>query len=80
MKNITTLFLLLCLGASCSKETVKTPGQVTADEINSVAKQRSITHVEIFLSGISNSGGAVTFTLEGQFLVTGGSYYNLEKL
>jgi len=80
MKKLSFIFTLLYLLASCSKETVKTPGQITADEINSVAKQHSITYVEIWATGFS-SGGPVTFTLEGQYIVTNGTrYYNLEKL
>jgi hypothetical protein len=80
MKKLTTLLLLLGLVMSCSKETAKTPGQVTADEINSVAKQNSITKVVIFIPGYSIGSKPDSFSLDGQYLLSGGRYYNLEKL
>jgi hypothetical protein len=89
------LILLVSFLISCSKETVKTPGQVTADQINSALSGTNITHAWIYewngtyFSSSFSYGANITFLIKGQFVIvtvsyTGGSfnsyYYNLEKL
>ncbi len=80
MKRTIIFFLSIILLSSC-KETVKTPGQITADEISAVAKQHSITNVAIGDPATGFVAGPVPFTLSGQYLITNGVfYYNLDSL
>src|SRR6478609_2158805 len=90
MKKLMIIFGLACLTLSCSKETVKTPGQVAADQINSAISGKGVTSAFIYewygTSYSSQFGNAVPFQISGQFiLVTAGTtsdhyYFNLEKL
>ena len=86
------LFVLVfsALIFSCSKETVKTPGQISADEINSIVKQGNIKYVTIsdWYGSTSATSGPFTFDISGQYIVTHdnsgfavvSTYYNLERL
>jgi len=94
MKKIIALFVLLSLMISCSKEAVKTPGQVAADQINAALSGSNITQVTIYEwrgSFYTASFSDVKFQISGQFVIvtlaTTGSipgsykyYYNLDNL
>ncbi|GHN00684.1 hypothetical protein WSM22_21730 [Cytophagales bacterium WSM2-2] len=80
-------FVISALVFSCSKETVKTPGQVAADQISSVVSKESITYVVIneLVGSYSSSTAPQKFTLSGEFIVTPSNtsspvYYDLDRL
>jgi len=91
MKSVCLMFFVFsALLFSCSKETVKTPGQVSADQINSVVNQSSIKYAVVhdWTGSYYSSTTPLQFSVSGQYIVThdysssgpGSTYYNLERL
>jgi len=79
MKGIIILLFFLLITTGCKKENIQTEAEKVASQIAAIAQTNNITEAWVTV-GSTPIISASTFKLEGEFIIVGGNYFNLNQL
>ncbi len=87
IKYLAFLIFAITVFNSCTDD-FETEGEITGKKIQALINDEHISHVEVRVLAFNNGysyyhtevSATALYTIEGQFLKTDGTYYNLNKL